>query len=399
MRTLGSRAGFWAAAAVAALALWTSAAPTVTYPLYAAEWHLSPTATTTVFAVYPVALVVVLVVFGDLSDHIGRRAAILLGLVAMLVGVLLFAVAPGVGWLFVGRAFMGIGVGLSLSPASTAMVELSRPETVGRAGAVTTAATATGLALATLVGGALVQYAPRPLRLDFAVLAVLVTGVLVLAWFLPRATPGQAAERWRPRGLVVPRGLRGIFVAAALAVTAAYTLGAIVLALGAQIARQLVGSSNALVTGAVLAVSAVVIGAVAIVSRRLPARLLIAGGAAGSAVGLALFAWAAGTHSLPLFLAASALSGAGYSLNFLGGLTLVNRFAPPRHRAGLLSSVLAVAYLLQGAAALLLGAVATTAGLQVALDVGAPVIAAVGVAALVAVLLTGRVRTVPATAA
>jgi MFS family permease len=270
---------------------------------------------------------------------------------------------------------------------------------VGRAGAVTTASTATGLALATLVGGALVQYAPLPLHLDFAVLAVLVAGVLALAWFLPRTTPGQDPGRWRPRGLVVPRGLRGVFVAAALAVTAAYTLGAVVLALGAQIARQLVGSSNALVTGAVLAVSAVVIGVVAIFSRRWPARVLIGGGAAGSAVGLALFAWAAATHSLPLFLAASALSGAGYSLNFLGGLTLVNRYAPARHRAGLLSSVLAVAYLLQGLAALLLGAVATTVGLRAALDLGAPVIAALGVAALVAVLLTGRVRAVPAPAA
>ena len=33
-RTLGRRASFWTAAAVAALALWTSGAPSVSYPLY-----------------------------------------------------------------------------------------------------------------------------------------------------------------------------------------------------------------------------------------------------------------------------------------------------------------------------------------------------------------------------
>ena len=73
-------ASFWTAAAVAALALWTSGAPSVSYPLYAAEWHLTPTTTNAIFAVYPIVLVVVLIVLGDLSDHIGRRASIVLGL-------------------------------------------------------------------------------------------------------------------------------------------------------------------------------------------------------------------------------------------------------------------------------------------------------------------------------
>ena len=45
-RTLGRRASFLVAAAVVAHTLWTSAAPAVTYPLYAARWHLTPTVTT-----------------------------------------------------------------------------------------------------------------------------------------------------------------------------------------------------------------------------------------------------------------------------------------------------------------------------------------------------------------
>lgn len=390
MRTLSRRASFWTAAAVAALALWTSAAPSVSYPLYAAEWHLTPATTNAIFAVYPVVLVVVLVVFGDLSDHIGRRASIVLGLSAMLVGAVLFAVAPAVGWVFAGRALMGLGVGLSLSPASAAMVEHSEPSRVGRAGSITTASTATGMALATLVGGALVQYAPAPLHLPYVVLAVAVALVLGLAWFLPRPVAGSDVSPWRPRGLTVPRGLRGVFSTSAVAVTAAYALGSVVLAMGAQIARQLVGASNVLVTGGVLSVSAVAIGVVALLARRLPARVLVAGGTVASVVGLGLLTAAAATHSLPLFLVASALGGAGYSLNFLGGLTLVNAFAPARHRAGMLSSVLVVAYLLQGVTALLLGASATVSGLQVALDLGTPAISLVCVAALVLVLTLAR---------
>jgi MFS family permease len=66
----------------------------MTYGLYADEWHLNHTVTTGIFAVYPVVVVVTLIGFGDISDHIGRRATMLMGLGASLAGTLLFAVPP-----------------------------------------------------------------------------------------------------------------------------------------------------------------------------------------------------------------------------------------------------------------------------------------------------------------
>jgi hypothetical protein len=235
-----------------------------------------------------------------------------------------------------------------------------------------------------------VQYAPFPLHLNYWLLAVIVAAVLVLAWFLPRPAAGADVTPWRLRGLTIPRGLRGVFATSALAVTAAYTLGSVVLAMGASIAHQLVGSDNVLVTGAILAISAVAIGVVAIVSRRLRSRTLIAGGTAASIIGLGTLTLSAATHSLAAFLAASLLTGTGYSLNFLGGLTLVNTYAPVHHRAGMLSSVFVLAYLMQGATALLLGASATASGLLVALDLGSPAIALICIAALVLVLTLAR---------
>src|ERR1700722_20668104 len=98
--TLGQRASFWVAASVVVHTLWTSAAPAMTYPLYASEWHLAPAVITAIFAVYPLLVVGVLIAFGDLSDYIGRRTTMLLGLGASLVGVLLFAIAPNVYWIF-----------------------------------------------------------------------------------------------------------------------------------------------------------------------------------------------------------------------------------------------------------------------------------------------------------
>ncbi|ARC56620.1 Bacillibactin exporter [Frondihabitans sp. 762G35] len=384
-----NRLAFWTCAAVLALALWTSGAATPVYPLYSADWHLTPILTTSIFAVYPLVLVVVLLVFGDLSDTVGRRASILLGVAAQIVGVVLFAVAPDVVWVLVGRAFMGLGVGLALSPATAKMIDIAGPAASARTGAISTASTATGLVFATLVGGALVQYAPFPLHLTYWVLLGAELVVLVLVWRLDRDRD-PAAGRWRPRGISVPRSLWGAVVAAAVCVSASYALGGVVMSLGASIGKQLIGTDDAFVTGSILALSMVVIGVVALVSRRIP--LVVATPIALVATGLAFTALvaAASTRSLALFLVFCVFAGVGYSLFFAAGLQIVGRFAPAHHRAGTLSAVYLAAYLVQGASALWLGAEATAGGLQRAVDLGAPVIVALAAVALVFVLLLAR---------
>src|SRR6202023_4367235 len=138
--------------------------PAMTYRLYAEEWHLTHTVTTGIFAIYPVVVVAVLIGFGDISDHIGRRATMLLGLCASLIGAFLFAVAPNVLWLFAGRAFMGVGVGLTAGPSTAALVEFSAEGQSKRAASVAPAAQAFGVAAALLPGGTLTQNPPCPLH-------------------------------------------------------------------------------------------------------------------------------------------------------------------------------------------------------------------------------------------
>src|ERR1700676_2971891 len=189
---LGQRTSFWVAAGVVAHTLWTSAAPAMTYRLYAEEWHLTHTVTTGIFAIYPIVVVAVLIGFGDISDHIGRRATMLTGLCASLIGAFLFAVAPNVLWLFAGRTLMGVGVGLTAGPSTAAMVEFSPAGQSKRAASITAAAQAAGFAAALLLGGALTQYAPWPTHLSFWVLFVLIGLLFAVIWFLPRPVDGPA---------------------------------------------------------------------------------------------------------------------------------------------------------------------------------------------------------------
>lgn len=394
-RTLGSRASFLTAAAVVVIALWASGSPAMVYPLYEQSWSLTATTVTEIFAVYPVVMVLTLVIFGSLSDSIGRRAAMLAGLVSIMLGVLAFALAPDVTWLFVGRVFQGLGVGLALSPAGAALLEYGGSQS--RASSANTVAVAVGLSLATVVGGGLLQYAPWPHALTFWVLLAVTVAVGVLALFLPRRPRDDGpTERWRPRPIHVPGELRGMVATAALAITSTFALGAVLISLGAQLVKDVLHTDNALVAGLVLAIGAAGSGGVSIAARRMPVRRAVAVGALFSALAAGVLVLSSTLSSLPLFVVASVSFGVSSGLLFLGGLGLVNRHAPAAHRAGTLSVVYLVAYVGQGITAVGLGLLTTALGLRAALDIVGPVLIALALATTATALLVGRESDRPA---
>jgi MFS family permease len=373
----------------------------VLYPEYAAAWSLPAVVTTSVFGAYPAALLIVLLLFGGVSDVIGRRRAMLLGVALLAVAAIVFALAPNVGWLFAGRILQGVGTGFALGAASAALVENNPTGNPRVASTLTTVSTAAGLTLALVVSGALAQYAPLPLVLSYVVLAVLCAVAAVAVWRTPVDAPsgtegirraggastagGTVSERsaWRPAALRLPRGILVPFLAAALSVATAYSMGAVFLSLGAQMARELTGTTDLLVIGALLGISSVAIGLTALFLRAVPAHAAIITGGLVVLASLGLMAWSAASGSLGLFLAWCVVGGVGYSFAFSGGLALVTRVAPGAHRGATLSLVYLVAYLLQASTAVGAGALATAMGLGPAIDVMAPILALLATAALV----------------
>ena len=380
---LGRRASLLVSAGVVSHTLWTSAAPAMTYGLYAREWQLTHTVTAGIFAIYPLAVVVMLVGFGGISDQIGRRATMLAGLFASLVGALLFAVAPDVWWVFAGRALMGIGVGLAASPSTAAILEFSSPERVRSAAALTMAAQAIGFAAALLLGGALTEYGPWPTRLCFWVLAFFLIVLLIGTWFLPRHTSGGAGGDWRSRMPSVPEDIRRVFAMSSTAMVAAYTFGVLLLSLGGQVEHDLIGSPNAFLNSAVLSFFPIVMAAIGMIARTLSPRTALIAGALVSGVGMVLLILAVNWRDLSLYLLATAAAGGAYSLLFVGGLQVINAAAPEHRRGGVLSALYFLGYLSMGTLALVLGAIATTRGLGLAVDLGAAAIILMNVATLV----------------
>jgi predicted MFS family arabinose efflux permease len=379
----GRRASLWVSAGVVGHTLWTSAAPALTYRLYAQEWHLSHTATAGIFAIYPIGVVVMLVGFGGISDQIGRRGAMLAGVAASLVGALLFAVAPLMWWLFAGRALMGIGVGLSVAPSTAAIVEFISPERAERAASVTMLAQAAGFTIALLLGGALTQYGPWPMHLCFWILVAFLVILLIGTWFLPVHGAYVSGHDGLSRMPSVPKEARGAFAASSTAMMAAYTYGVLALSLGGQVEQDLIGSPSPFLNGAILALFPVAVAIAGIVSGSLPPRVALVVGCLVSVLGMVLLMLAVGLRDLPIYLLATIAAGGAYSLLFVGGLQVISAAAPVHHRAGTLSGLYLLGYLSMGTLALLLGAIATARGLGLAVDLGAAAIIFMNLATLV----------------
>src|SRR5688500_12318731 len=81
-----------------------------------------------VFAVtWAVAQVVASPVLGSLSDRFGRRPVILISLFGLAFDYVLMALAPNLGWLFIGRVISGL-TAAGFSTANAYIADITPPE-------------------------------------------------------------------------------------------------------------------------------------------------------------------------------------------------------------------------------------------------------------------------------
>jgi hypothetical protein len=163
-RLAPSRPAFWLVAGVLCLLFFGAAAPTPLYGIYRAQLRFSATTLTAVFAIYALVLLLTLLVFGSVSDYLGRRRVILAALMVTAAAYVVFLAAHSVGLLFAARALQGVGVGAATGALGAALIDL-QPEGSGLGPLITAAAPALGLGAGALGTGALAQYGPAPTHL------------------------------------------------------------------------------------------------------------------------------------------------------------------------------------------------------------------------------------------
>lgn len=354
-RRLPAGAAFYLLASIIVFFLASSAAPTPLYSTYAAEWRFSSITTTVVFGIYAVAVLAALLVFGSLSDHIGRRPVLVTAIAGQAAAMLVFATADGVPALIVARIVQGVATGAAAGAIGAGMLDLDQ----SRGTIANAMAAPIGTGLGAIGAGLIVQFLPAPTHLVFVVLfavfAVQAVGVLLMVETVTRK-PG-ALRALRPE-FAVPVRARSAMLVVTPALTAAWALAGFYGSLGPALARTLSGSSSLLLGGLPL-FSLALGGAAAVFGlRNAAAAPVMLIGTAGLALGVGLTVVAVETGTTVGFFAATLLAGVGFGAAFQGGVRTVVPLAQAHERAGLLSVVYVVSYLAMGVPAILGGLLA-----------------------------------------
>ncbi len=344
----GDRRGWRAcllSGAVFAVCMAGTTLPTPLYPLYQEKFGFSELTVTVVYAVYAFAVIGVLLLAGNASDAVGRRAVLLWGLGFAAASAVCFLSADGLEWLYAGRLLSGLSAGLFTGAATAYVMELAPRGGSSRATFVATAATMGGLGCGPLLAGVLAQYADRPLYLPFAVHLVLVAGSAAVLLRLPETVgERQPLHTVRPRRPALPPRVRSVFGPAVTASFAGFALFGVFTSVSpAFLARSLDVDDHA-VSGLVVALAffsstagQLAVGTVG-VGRSLPL------GCAGLLAGLALLAGALRADLMSLVVLSALVGGIGQGLAFRGALSAVAGASPADRRAAVISTLFVVAY-------------------------------------------------------
>lgn len=319
--------------------------PTPLYPLYQDEFGFSGLIVTVIFATYAVGVIAALVLFGDLSDRIGRKRTLVPGLVFAALSAVCLLLANGLAPLLVGRVLSGLSAGIFTGTATATLVDLAPGGDRDRAALVATVANMGGLGLGPVLAGVLAQSLAYPTRLIFVVHLALLALAAVGLTRVSEPIEDRGPLRISPRGIEVPAEVRGPFACASVAAFAGFAVTGLFTAVAPAFLGQVLGITNLASTGAV--VFGIFAGSVAgqLLRRRFTDRLALAGGCATLILGMGMLVLALQLQSVLLLIVCAVVSGVGQGLSFAAGLALVEGGAPEDRRAAVTSSLFIIAYL------------------------------------------------------
>jgi MFS family permease len=318
--------------------------PTPLYPTFQARYGFGPLLVTVIFAIYAVGVVCGLILFGNLSDHIGRKRPLLLGLALAALSALLFIVAGSLVPIYAARVVSGLSAGIFTGTATAYIVDLAPSERRPFASLVAVFVNLGGLGCGTLLSGLLAQYAGHPLRLPFIVDLVLLAAAAVALLLAPETVERQQF-RLRLQRVGVPAEVTSVFWRTATASFASFAVAGVFSSvapgfLGAELHHHSPALAGLLVF---ILFELSLVGQLA--NRRLSDKNALSSGCALLLGGCVLLAVALGFDSVAALFASASVAGLGQGMVVGAALRAITQRAPAERRGETVSSFFVVVYI------------------------------------------------------
>jgi predicted MFS family arabinose efflux permease len=370
-----------------------AAAPSPLLPLLLKHWRFEPWLLTFAFAVYALAILVALLIFGRLSDHVGRRPVILAATALESVSMILFLVSADIGTFVIARILQGLATGAATGAISASLADFAGERRARLTATLGSVGPLAGLAVGAVFAGAVAEVRSDPKAVIFAALAVLfAVGMVAVATIRESSTKRPGAGRSLVPRVAVPRAARRPFVQAIPIAGAVWMAGGFALSVVGETARDLLSVSDEFATSLLIAGLSATGAITVVLSRRVAARTGAAVGTLLIAFGMLADILAIHLDSVVLLIVGTVVSGAGFGMAFAGAVGLVIPHARVHERGELFSAIYVVNYIAFGVPAIAAGLLIAPLGLTAAVLLYAAAVVAVAVvgAAVQALPPTGR---------
>jgi MFS family permease len=343
-RAVPGEVAFWLIGYVFAALILGTALPAPLYAIYQRQWHFSSGVLTLIFAVYAVAVLATLLLAGRASDQAGRKPVMAAAIGFAAASTVVFILASSPGWLYPARVLSGVSAGLVTGAATAALTETIRESSSRRASLVATAATTGGAALGPLMAGLFAQYLPQPTVLVFEVFLGLLAAAALALVFVPETVTRRERLSLRFTGLAIPAEGRAEFIAAGVAVFAAYALNGLFASLAPGFTTAMLHHADYAVAGGVTCLFFAAGAVTGLSLGRLNSRPVLLAGLGLLLPGLALVVAGMSAASLVLFAIGAVVAGSAFGALVIGSLSVANRLASAETRAQVISTYFVFAY-------------------------------------------------------
>lgn len=339
------------------------------FPFYSARFHLNNAQISLLFATYAIFLLPSLLLFGSLSDQLGRKRVLIPVMILFTLASVIYSLSTSSMELFIARAIQGISTGAFIGACTAYMVDNVEESKRGRTLLLASFTTMIGFGIGPGISGNIMQYFSwRISQLPFFIhITLMVIAIMLL--FTVRETVVNKEGRVRLRIRVgVPADMKTKFwrfIAPAGFVF--FALNGTVIAMIPVYTVSILHSKSLNLGGNLLFLLMLVGGISQLLVQKWAMNTVTKWGIVLTVIGAFVMLSAGPMHSAPILILGTIIEGIGNGWAFKGSLALAGNVSEPKVRAQVISTYYIAAYAGFSVPVLLVGLLSVYFGLQIAL--------------------------------